>query len=152
MKLLIFFAFTALLNLQVSYAGSWPQWTIKFYGDGWDVQEVNDSELIKMAENQKHQVGIFISGKKFPGGIEQLLNAFRSAPGVPDQEKYELIEIKGVKAIQLLSSMTQNGKKVGVWGLMFVRNDSVIALQGIFQNEEGKSFLKKTLESFEFID
>lgn len=152
MKTLILLTFTLLLNLHFAYADAWPQWTMKFYGDGWDVREVDDAELIKIAENQKHEVGIFISGKKFPGDIEQLLGALRSAPGVPDREKYELIEINGVSAIQLLSSTTQNGNTVRVWGLMFVRNNSIIALQGLYQNEAGKSFLKRTLESFEFVD
>lgn len=152
MKTLILFSITLLLNTQLAYAEAWPRWTMKFYGDGWEVREVDDSELIKIAENTKHDVGIFVSGKKFPGGIEQLLSALRSAPGVPDRDRYELIDVNEMRAIQLISSTTQNGKTVGVWGLMFVRNNSIIALQGLYESDAGKLFLKQTIESFEFIN
>lgn len=152
MKSLILLSVILLLNSQLAYAEAWPKWTMKFHGSGWEVREVQDSELIRIAQNKIHDVGIFISGKKFSGDVEQLLSAIRSTPGVPDREKYELIEINGTRAVQLISAITQNGGTVGVWALMFVQNNSIIALQGAYQNEAGKSFLKQTMESFEFIN
>ncbi|MDO9541007.1 MAG: hypothetical protein Q7J98_01620 [Kiritimatiellia bacterium] len=152
MKTFILISLAIQVLLQSAYAESWPKWKMSFYGDGWQVHDATDSDLIKTAENQKHDVGIFVSGKRFQGSIEDLFATLKSTPGIPDRDKYTLTEINGNKAIQLFSSMSQGSEKVKVWGLMFLRSNSIIALQGLYKDETGKTFLKRTMTSFKFVE
>ena len=147
-QLLILAAIQVLL--QPAQAEPWPKWTMGFYGDGWDVRDADGPELIKIAENHKHDIGIFVSGKRFQGSIDDLLTALKSNSAIPDHDKYAITDIGGSKAIQLFSSMNQKGEPVKVWGLMFVQNNSIIALQGLYKDDAGKARLQRTMLSFKF--
>ena len=152
MKILLLLFVAIQFLLQPAQAGDWPKWTMGFFGDGWSVRDADDPELIKTAENSKHDIGIWVSGKRFQGSLDDLLAALKSNAAVPDRDKFTIAKVGDSKAIQVFSSMTKDGKELKVWGLMFIQNNSIIALQGLYKDDAGKALLQRTMMSFKFTD
>ncbi len=130
---------------------SWPKWTMRFSGEGWLVRDVKDGELIKIAENQRKDVGIFISGKDFKGDVTELLASLKLADP-KSKDLYHLATIGGLRAVQIFTSMKKDGQVISVWGLMFVKEGKIIALQGLYKNDDGKALLTQVMTTFQFTD
>src|SRR5262245_32803948 len=112
-----------LVFVRSAQGDSWPTWKMGFYGDGWEVHDVEDQELIKVAENQKHDVGIFVSGKHFGGTLDQLLAGLKSQDP-SNANRFEIVSVGHNKAIQSDSVMSKDGEQVKVSGLLFLKAGS----------------------------
>jgi len=120
-----------------------------FKGDGWTVRDVTDHpELQKIAENTTHKVGMFVSQKPISGTIDEMVELVNSK----SNQKLAISEVNGQRAIQVFGPHYQDGERMEVWGVMFVRNGLLTIIQAVYDKPEGKTFLVPTVESFRFID
>ena len=130
-------------------ANASSDWTMTFKGDGWEVRDVSDHpELQKIAENTTHGVGIFVSQKPINGSIDDMVAMVNSK----SDQKTAISEVNGQRAIQVFGPHYQDGKRVEVWGVMFVRNGQLTFIQAIYDKPAGKTFLEPTINSFCFIE
>ena len=128
----------------------WPEWSLKFFGDGWNVLDADDAELIKIAENNSHDVGIFVSGRPFPGNFADMLATAKSTMGPSNQSTVSQTKINGEAAVELIGSFQKGGQAINGWALMFLRDKKLMVVQGLYKDETGRKFLEPTMKSFRF--
>ncbi len=127
---------------------SWPKWSIDFTGDGWEVRDGEGPEVIKVAENPMHNVGLFIAGLRFGGSLDQLEALTRAKS--PSEGHVGRLNINDQTALELITP-PQTEVPMKSWTIFFLKDGAIISIAAMYQNDSQKEFLAKTIWTFRFL-